>query len=257
MRIAEPAVDEDFEADRSGSNIGGGQVIDVYYWPTINCRKVTIALEEMGLSYNIVPVDMKNGESQNPEFLRINPNGKIPAIIDDDAPGGGRLVIFESAAILQYLAEKSGKLMPADTIGRFNVIKWLIFQAASIGPMFGQFAHFHEYAREKVPYALNRYGHEAERLYRVLESRLQQSRYVAGDEFSIADVSIWPWVSPVRQQQRWENWPNLKRWHDLVGARPSVVRGNAVRLDLQPIGVQKLNDEQWNRLFAWQQVPRN
>jgi GST-like protein len=228
--------------------------IDVYYWPTINGRKITIALEEMGLSYRIVPVNPKNGDTSAPAFLEVNPNGKIPAIADHC--GGEPVIIFESAAILQYLAEKSGALMPADIQGRYRVIQWLAFQAANVGPMMGQFAHFHDYAREKIQYALNRYGRETERLYRVIETQLARSTYIAGEHFSVADISLWPWLVPARQEQNWLDWPHIKRWHDALTARPGVMRGNSVRLDLQPIGVQALTDAQWNSLYGWQQSPR-
>jgi GST-like protein len=230
-------------------------MIDVYYWPTANGRKVTIALEEAGLPYNIVPVNPWRGDAAKPEFRKINPNGKIPAIADNDPKGGGRAVIFESAAILQYIAEKSGKLMPADTVGRYDVIKWLTFQAASVGPIFGQFAHFHDYARESIQYALNRYGRELERLYGVLDTRLGEAPFLAG-EFSVADIAHWPWIQPARQEQDLANWPNIKRWYEAIAARPAVIRGNAVRNDLQHVGVQKLTDEQWNFLYGWQQAPR-
>jgi GST-like protein len=230
-------------------------MIDLYYWPTSNGRKITIALEEMELPYNIIPVSMRNGETTRPEFLRINPNGKIPAMIDHDVAGG--LVLFESVVMLQYLAEKSGRLLPTAVGPRYDVLKWLVFQAASIGPMFGQLAHFHDYAREKFTYALNRYGREVERLYRVLDKRLGESEYIASSEFSIADIACWPWIQPARQEQRWEDYPNLKRWHDAIGARPAVQRGNTVRLDLQGIGAQTLSDDEWNSLFAWQQKPRD
>jgi GST-like protein len=231
-------------------------VIDVYYWPTVNGRKVTIMLEETGLPYNIIPVNIRRGEASRAEYLRINPNGKIPAIVDRDADGRS-LVVYESAVILQYLAEKSGKLMPQDLATRYEVLKWLVFQAANIGPMMGQLAHFHDYAREKIPYALNRYGRETERLYGVLEKRLARYPYLAGDEFSIADIASWTWIMPARQEQKWESWPNLRRWHDAVAARPGVQRGNAVRLDLQGIGAQRLSDEEWNTLYGWQQAPRS
>jgi GSH-dependent disulfide-bond oxidoreductase len=231
-------------------------MIDVYYWPTINGRKITIALEEMRLPYNIIPVNPKSGETSSSDFLRVNPNGKIPAIVDHCA-APERIVVFESAAILQYLADKSGKLMPADLAGRYAVIQWLTFQAANVGPMMGQFAHFHDYAREKIQYALNRYGRETERLYRVIEKRLHESQYIAGDSFSIADVSLWPWIAPARQEQSWHDWPSIKSWHDRIAVRPGVMKGNAVRLDLQPIGVQDLTDKQWNSLYGWQQAPRN
>jgi GST-like protein len=228
-------------------------MIDLYYWPTSNGRKMTIALEELDLAYKIIPVNMRNGDTSRPEFMRINPNGKIPALIDHDVPG---LVLFESVAMLQYLAEKSGRLMPKDVAGRYDVIKWLVVQAASIGPMFGQFAHFHDYAKEKFSYALNRYGAEVERLYRMLDMRLGQSEYIASSDYSIADIAIWPWIQPARQEQRFEDWPNLKRWYDTLAARPALQRGNSVRLDLQGVGAQKLSDAEWDSLFAWQQRPR-
>ena len=229
-------------------------MIDLYYWPTSNGRKITIALEEMGLAYNIIPVNMRNGDTTRPEFLRINPNGKIPAMIDHDVAGG--LVLFESVAMLQYLAEKSGRLMPREIGPRYDVVKWLVFQAASIGPMFGQLAHFHDYAKEKFTYALNRYGSEVERLYRVLDTRLGESEYIASSEFTIADIACWPWIQPARQEQRFEDWPNLARWHKQLAARPALQRGNSVRLDLQGIGAQTLSDAEWNALFGWQQKPR-
>lgn len=229
-------------------------MIDLYYWPTSNGRKMTIALEEMELPYNVIPVNMKNGDTRRPEFLRINPNGKIPALIDHDVPGG--LVLWESVAMLQYLAEKSGRLMPRDLEGRYRVIQWLVFQAASIGPMFGQLAHFHDYAREKFTYALNRYGAEVDRLYGVLDTRLGESEYIAGPDYSVADIACWPWIQPARQEQSFDKWPNLKRWHATLAARPALQRGNSVRLDLQGVGAQKLTDAEWNALFAWQQQPR-
>ena len=229
-------------------------MIDLYYWPTSNGRKITIALEEMELAYNVIPVNMRNGDTTRPEFLRINPNGKIPAMVDHDVPGG--LVLWESVAMLQYLAEKSGRLMPKETGPRYDVIKWLVFQAASIGPMFGQLAHFHDYAKEKFTYCLNRYGSEVERLYRVLDTRLGESEYIASSEFSIADIACWPWIQPARQEQRFEDWPNLKRWHEKLAARTALRRGNSVRLDLQGIGAQTLSDAEWNALFGWQQKPR-
>ncbi|MEO6624889.1 MAG: glutathione S-transferase N-terminal domain-containing protein [Burkholderiaceae bacterium] len=229
-------------------------MIDLYYWPTSNGRKMTIALEEMELPYNIIPVNMRNGDTTRPEFLRINPNGKIPAMVDHDVAGG--LVLFESVAMLQYLAEKSGRLMPREIAARYNVVKWLVFQAANIGPMFGQLAHFHDYAKEKFRYALNRYSREVERLYRVLDTRLGESEYIAGPDYSIADIACWPWIQPSRQEQRFEDWSNLKRWHEQLGSRPALQRGNSVRLDLQGIGAQNLTDEEWNALFSWQQAPR-
>lgn len=228
-------------------------MIHVYYWPTVNGRKITIALEEMGLSYRIRLVNMRKGETTSRVYLAVNPNGKIPALVDDDVDG---LVIFESAAILQYLAEKSGKLLPTDTKGRYDVLKWLVFQAATVGPMLGQLAHFHDYARERIPYALNRYLRECDRIYAVLELRLGEAEYLGGPAFSIADISTWTWIQPGRQEQRWEDWPNLWRWHQAIASRPGVQRGNAVMLELQTVGVQKLTDAEFNAIYRWQLAPR-
>ena len=228
-------------------------MIHVYYWPTVNGRKITIALEEMGLPYDTRIVNFRKGETTSPAFLRINPNGKIPAMEDDDVPG---LLLWESAAILQYLAEKSGKLLPKETKARYDVLKWLVFQAASVGPMLGQLAHFHDYAKEPVPYALNRYLRECDRIYSVMEGRLGESDYLGGPEFSIADISCWTWIHPGRQEQRWEDWPNLHRWHQAIAARPAVQRGNDVLKELQAVGVQKLSDDEFNAIFRWHLAPR-
>jgi GST-like protein len=225
-------------------------MIDLYYWPTSNGRKITIMLHEVALPYTIIPVNFKIGEQYAPDFLAINPNNKIPAIVDPEPIGGGApLAIFESAAILIYLAEKSGRLMPQDARGRYDVIKWTVFQAASIGPMFGQMAYFHDYAEPKMPAALDRYENEVRRLYKVLERRLGEAAYLAGD-YSIADVAVWPWIQPARQEQRFEDYPNLKRWYDAIAARPAVKTGNAVRLDLQKVGVQTLDEAERKSLYG-------
>jgi GST-like protein len=225
-------------------------MIDLYYWPTSNGRKITIMLHEVDLPYRVIPVNFKIGEQYAPDFLAINPNNKIPAIVDHVPAGGGKPVtVFESVAILIYLAEKSGKLMPRDPQGRYDVMKWAIFQAASIGPMFGQMAYFHDYAEPKIPAALDRYENEVRRLYKVLERRLGEAEYLAGD-YSIADIAVWPWIQPARQEQRFEDYPNLKRWYDAVAARPAVKVGNAVRLDLQTVGAQALSEAERESLYA-------
>ena len=225
-------------------------MIDLYYWPTSNGRKITIMLHEVALPYTIIPVNFKIGEQYAPDFLAINPNNKIPAIVDHEPIGGGApLAIFESAAILIYLAEKSGRLMPQDARGRYDVIKWTVFQAASIGPMFGQMAYFHDYAEPKMPAALDRYENEVRRLYKVLERRLGEADYLAG-AYSIADIAVWPWIQPARQEQRFEDYPNLKRWYDAIAARPAVKTGNAVRLDLQKVGVQTLDEAERRSLYG-------
>jgi GST-like protein len=225
-------------------------MIDLYYWPTSNGRKITIMLHEVELPYNIIPVNFKIGEQYAPAFRRINPNCKIPAIVDH-APieGGEPIAVFESAAILMYLAEKTGKLMPSDARHRYDVIKWTVFQAASIGPMFGQMAYFHDYAEPKLPAALDRYQNEVRRLYQVIEARLAEAEYLAGD-YSIADIAVWPWIQPARQEQRFEDYPKLKRWYDAVAARPAVQTGNAIRLDLQKVGAQTLSDAERRSLYA-------
>ena len=228
-------------------------MIDLYYWPTVNGRKIAIMLEEIGLPYSVIPVDFTRGETQSSTFRRINPNGKIPAIVDRDGPGGQPLAIFESAAILIYLADKTRSLLPADGAERYVTLEWLIFQAANVGPMLGQLAHFHDYAPVQDEYALARYSSEARRLYGVLEERLSATDYLAGAAFSIADISCWTWVMPDRQGQDWADWPAIKAWHDRVGARPAVQRGNLVRRDLQPPGAIALDAAQRQQLYGWQQ----
>jgi GST-like protein len=202
------------------------------------------------LTYTIIPVNFKIGEQYAPDYLRINPNNKIPAIVDRAPAGGGEpITIFESVAILIYLAEKSGRLMPRDLRGRYDVMKWAIFQGASIGPMFGQMAYFHDYAEPKIPAALARYENEVRRLYRVLERRLGEAEYLAGD-YSIADIAVWPWIQPARQEQRFADYPSLSRWYEAIAARPAVQTGNAVRLDLQKVGAQTLSEAERQSLYG-------
>lgn len=202
--------------------------IELYYWPTPNGRKITIFLEETELPYRIHPVDIGNGDQFKPEFLSISPNNKMPAIVDPEAPDGKPLAVFESGAILMYLAEKTGKFMPQALRARYEVIEWLMFQMASIGPMLGQAHHFRGYAPEKIPYAIERYTKEASRLYGVLNRRLTDRNYVA-DEYSIADMAIYPWiVSHERQGQDLNDFPALRAWFERIGTRPAVKKGMAV-----------------------------
>jgi len=211
-------------------------MIDFFYWPTPNGHKIAIMLEETGLDYTVRPINMLTGEQFDPAFLKFSPNNKIPAIVDRDGPDGTPLSLFESAAILIYLAEKSGRFLPTDTRGRFLVYQWLIFQAAHVGPMFGQCGHFLGYAPERIPYAIERYRNETLRLYGVMDRRLAEAAYLAGD-YSIADMAVYPWVLV-----RWlhqidiDRFAHVKRWYAAVEARPAVKRGCALMADRMKIG---------------------
>ncbi len=207
-------------------------MIDLYYWPTPNGWKISIALEEMGLPYRVVPVNIGRGEQFKPEFLAISPNNRMPAIVDHDPAGGGAPVsVFESGAILVYLAEKTGRFLPKDLRGRFEALQWLFWQMGGLGPMLGQAHHFRQYAPEKIQYAIERYTNEANRLYGVLDRRLADREFVAG-EYSIADMASWPWIVPhERQGQNLDDFPHLKRWYDTMKARPAVQKGFSLMRD--------------------------
>lgn len=212
-------------------------MIDVWTWPTPNGHKVHIALEELGLPYRIVPVNIGAGDQFKPEFLAITPNHRIPAIVDPDGPGGKPLTLFESGAILIYLAEKTGQLMPADPVGRLMCLQWLMFQMGGVGPMFGQYNHFAAYAPEKLPYAIERYANEVRRLHRVLDKRLGESPFLAGPEYGIADIATFAWVrNPQRRGIDLADYPAVQRWHDTIAARPAVQRGVAVLSESQRQG---------------------
>ncbi|HWW80120.1 MAG TPA: glutathione binding-like protein [Steroidobacteraceae bacterium] len=200
-------------------------MIDLYYWTTPNGHKVTMFLEEVGLPYRIIPVNIGKGEQFDPAFLAIAPNNRIPAIVDQAPTGGGAPIsIFESGAILLYLAEKTGKLIPADARGRAEVTQWLFWQMGGLGPMAGQNHHFAGYAPEKIPYAIERYTKETNRLYGVLNKRLADRPFVAG-EYSIADLASYPWIVPYeRQGQKLEDFPHLQRWFEAIRERPATVR---------------------------------
>jgi GST-like protein len=209
-------------------------MIDLYYWPTPNGHKITLFLEEAGAPYRIVPVNIAKGEQFNPDFLRIAPNNRMPAIVDH-APAGadGPVSILESGAILLYLAEKLGKFIPADLPGRVEVLQWLFWQMGGLGPMAGQNHHFSGYAPEKIPYAIDRYVKETNRLYGVLDRRLADRAYVAGDAYSIADMAIYPWIVPYENQgQRLEDFPSLKRWFEAVAERPATQAAYAKGRDI-------------------------
>ena len=199
-------------------------MIQLYTWGTPNGKKVSVMLEEVGLPYEVHPISLQKGDQFAPEYLAINPNNKIPSIIDTDGPGGQPLTLFESGAILMYLAEKTGKLFPQDMRKRYEVIQWLMFQMGGVGPMFGQ-ANFFFRLNEKVPYAIDRYHKEALRLYKVLDQQLGKKEYLAG-EYTIADIATYPWVWRHEMHQvKLEEFPNVKRWYDAISARPAVQRG--------------------------------
>jgi GSH-dependent disulfide-bond oxidoreductase len=200
-------------------------MIDLYYWPTPNGHKVTVFLEETGMPYTLVPVNIGTGEQFKPEFLTISPNNRIPAIIDR-APRerGAPISVFESGAILLYLADKSERFIPNESRGRVEVLQWLFWQVAGLGPMLGQNHHFSRYAPEKIPYAIDRYVNETNRLYGVLNKRLADRPFIAG-AYSIADMACYPWIVPYeRQGQKLDDFPHLKRWFEAIKARPAVVR---------------------------------
>ncbi|UGY01987.1 glutathione S-transferase N-terminal domain-containing protein [Bradyrhizobium quebecense] len=205
-------------------------MIDLHFAPTPNGWKVSIMLEECGLPYTVVPVNITRGDQFKPEFRKLNPNGRIPVIVDRDPPGGGGpLTIFESGAILHYLAEKTGRFVPRDLHGRIRVQQWLMWQMSALGPMLGQNGHFSLYAPDQIPYAVERYGNEARRLYGVLNDRLGESGYVAADNYSIADIACFPWVMTHKAQRfTLDDFPHVRRWFAELRARPLLQKGLAV-----------------------------
>ncbi len=203
-------------------------MIDLYTWRTPNGRKASIMLEEVGLPYRVHAIDLGAADQTTPDYLALNPNGKIPTIVDQDGPDGKPLTVFESGAILIYLAEKTGRFLPTDARGRSLALQWLMFQMGGVGPMLGQLFHFRNGAPEQIPYALNRYGHEALRLFGILDHRLGEADFLAGP-YSIADIATWPWIS--RHEAMGiplEDFPNLRRWLDAIGERPAVKAGAAI-----------------------------
>ncbi|MGN6826130.1 glutathione binding-like protein [Paucibacter sp. M5-1] len=201
-------------------------MIEVYSWPTPNGHKVHIMLEECDLPYKVIPVDIGAGAQFEPGFLSISPNNKIPAIVDPDGPEGKPISLFESGAILLYLAGKTGRLLPAGTAAKYEVLQWLMFQMGGVGPMLGQAHHFRIYAPEKIDYAINRYSNEARRLYGVINKRLAASTYLGGPEYSIADIATFPWLRSWKNQGvELGDYPHLKGWFDEISARPAVQRG--------------------------------
>ncbi len=224
-------------------------MIDLYYAPTPNGWKISIMLEELEAPYTVHPVDLRAGEQFSPDFLRLSPNNRIPAIVDRaPADGGAPVAMFESGAILLYLAEKHGRFLPRDTRGRFNVIQWLMWQMGGLGPMLGQHGHFALYAEEKIPYAIARYRDEAARLYRVLDTQLGRTgAHVAGDDFTIADIACFPWTMTHKAQGfTLDDYPNVKRWYAAVRTRPLVQKGLALgKFDKTPF-----TEEQRRAMFG-------
>jgi GSH-dependent disulfide-bond oxidoreductase len=207
-------------------------MIDLYTWPTPNGHKVHIMLEETGTPYKVIPIDIGVGDQFKPEFLKISPNNKMPAMVDSDGPGGKPISMFESGAILVYLASKTGRFLPEDLRDKWSTLQWLMFQMGGVGPMLGQAHHFLGYAPEKIPYAMNRYKNEANRLYGVIDRRLRESKYVACNEYTIADMAIVPWLRfPERQGVQIDEYPSLKKWRDGILERPAVQRAIKVLAD--------------------------
>ncbi|MCC2656041.1 MAG: thiol:disulfide oxidoreductase [Panacagrimonas sp.] len=230
-------------------------MIDLHYWPTPNGWKISIMLEECGLPYRMVPVNIARGEQFTPDFLAISPNNRMPAIVDHAPPGGGEPVsVFETGAILVYLAEKTGCFLPTDLRERKAVLEWLMWQMGGLGPMLGQNGHFVLYASQKVPYAIERYGREARRLYGVLDTQLGKTgAFVAGD-YSIADMACFPWIRTYRSQQvALHDYPNVRRWYEQLKARPAVQRGCELGRELR---IAQYDEEGRRHLFEHRAQPR-
>lgn len=201
-------------------------MLQLYSWPTPNGHKIHIMLEECGLPCEIIPVNIGNGDQFKPDFLKISPNNKIPALVDSEGPDGKPISVFESGAILIYLAAKTGKFMPQSDRGKYEVLQWLMFQMGGLGPMLGQNHHFRLYAPEKLPYAIDRYTNEAKRLYGVVNKQLDGNAYIAGNSYTIADMAIWPWLRNWKNQgMELSDYPALKTWFEKIEARPAVQRG--------------------------------
>ncbi|OUR79884.1 thiol:disulfide oxidoreductase [Alphaproteobacteria bacterium 46_93_T64] len=230
-------------------------MIDLYYWPTPNGWKISIALEEMGLDYNVIPVNIGRGDQFQDAFLEISPNNRMPAIVDHDPVDGGEPVsVFETGAILLYLAEKSGKFMPKDLRGRMQVIEWVMWQMGGLGPMLGQNGHFKFYALETIPYAQDRYNNEALRLFGVLDRRLEGRDFIC-DDYSVADMACWPWIITYKRQEiDLEKFPNVRRWYDALKSKPGLRRGYEVGREFgKPSG--KWDDKARKFLMAQADAP--
>lgn len=224
-------------------------MLEVYTWPTPNGDKILLMLEELGQAYELVPIDIITGKQFEPSFLAISPNNKVPAIRDSDGPGGKPITLFESGAILIYLAEKTGRFLPTDVRRRYEVLQWLMFQMGGIGPMLGQAHHFVRYAPEKIPYAIDRYTKEANRLYGVMDRRLAASPYLSGSEYGIADIAVYPWTRTHEFQRiKLDDYPNFKRWYEEISARPAAKRVLAVLAEHRQI--RTYTKEEFQVLFG-------
>ena len=227
-------------------------MIDLYYWPTPNGHKITLFLEEAGLPYAIKPVNIGKGEQFQPEFLAFSPNNRMPAIIDHaPADGGPPVSVFESGAILVYLANKAGRFFGDDVRGKVEVNQWLMWQMAGLGPMTGQYGHFNVYAPERIEYAIDRYTREVQRLLGVLDRRLAGRSFIAGEEYTIADMAAYPWINPyTKAPLDLEPYPELRRWHAAIAARPATARAYALATQVNPDAGKPLTDEQRRQLFG-------
>ena len=227
-------------------------MIDLYYWPTPNGHKITLFLEEAGLSYAIKPVNIGKGEQFQPEFLAFSPNNRMPAIVDHaPADGGPPVSVFESGAILVYLANKAGRFFGDDVRGKVEVNQWLMWQMAGLGPMTGQYGHFNVYAPEKIPYAIDRYTREVQRLLGVLDRRLAGRAFIAGDAYTIADMAAYPWIDPyAKAPLDLEPYPDVRRWHAAIAARPATQRAYALATQVNPDAGKPLGEEERRQLFG-------
>jgi GST-like protein len=227
-------------------------MLELHYWPTPNGHKITLFLEEAGLPYRIVPVDIGKGAQFAPDFLAVSPNGRMPALVDTaPADGGAPLSLFESGAILLYLAEKTGRFLPTDLRGRNAVLPWLFWQVAGLGPMTGQYGHFRAYAPEPVPYAIDRYTREAQRLLGVLDRQLAARTFIAGAEYTIADMACYPWIDPyTRAPLDLAPFAEVRRWRDAIAARPATQRAYALTQQVNPRAGQGLSDAEKQVLFG-------
>jgi len=231
-------------------------MIDLYYWTTPNGHKITMFLEEAGMEYRLHGINIGKGDQFKPEFLAISPNNKIPAMVDQRGPGGKRLALAESGAMLFYLASKTGRFLPQDERGRWEVMQWVMFQMGHIGPMLGQAHHFLQYAPEKIEYAMNRYRNEAKRLYRVVDKQVEENEWIAGSEYTIADMSIMPWLRfPERQGVNIDDYPRLRKWRDRIAARPAVKKALEVLADRRR-ATPSFSKEQAEVLFGATQYAR-